>query len=190
MSRKFNPRDPENIRQGSSITGTYQESVPRHECSADNALAASGAVFSTGVPLQTGDVVSSVTFTVGGTAALTPTAGFVALYSPAGVLLAQSADMGTTARAANTEYTVALASPQTIGVAGVYYAAISFTAATVPTAWGAVLGNAILAGAGSITNPGVRRILAQTHGAAVGAIAPPTITGATPAPRIPYVVCT
>ena len=90
-------------------------------------LSDSAAVVSDG-----GDVISNITFVTGGTAAATPTAGFAALYSSATTpaLLAQTADFGSTARAANTAYTVALATAQTITTPGVYYVVISFTAGT------------------------------------------------------------
>lgn len=166
----------EYLRQGSPTNTTFAESIPRLLAGTDNAIAASGVVHSTGVPLQFGDVVTSISFITGGTAAVAPTAGFAALYSPAGVLLAQTADFGSTARAANTVYKVNLATAQVISTPGLYYVAISFTVSTtVPTLRGASVGNLVVAGAVGLS----AAILAQTHGAAVGAVAPSTITGAT-----------
>lgn len=191
MTKKVEARNAENIRQGSpGGTGTYAETIPRWLADSNIAIAATGVVLSTGIPLQNGDTVTNITFETATTAAGTPTAGFAALYSPAGVLLAQTADFGSTARAANTQYTVALATPQTISAAGLYYVAISFTAGTVPTLVGHAVFNALQAGAGSITTPSTRKVLAQTHGSAVGATAPATITSATAVTTIPYLVCT
>jgi hypothetical protein len=172
MTRQDGPRiNEDHLRQGAPSNSTFQETFPRYLCGTDNAIAATGVVLSTAVTLQAGDVVSNITFVTGGTAAVTPTAGFVALYSPAGALLAQSADFGSTARAANTAYTVALATAQTIVTPGAYYVAISFTAGTVPTLRGLTVGNAVVAGALGLS----ARVLAQTHGSAVGAVAPATI---------------
>ena len=163
--------DENYLRQGSPTNTTFAESLPRWLCGTDNAIAATGVCHATAVPLQAGDVVTSITFVTGGTAAGTPTAGFAALYSPAGALLAQTADFTTTARAANTAYKVTLATAQLITTAGLYYVVVSFTATTVPTLRGVSTGNAVVAGTIGLSAP----VLAQTHGAAVGAVAPATI---------------
>lgn len=174
------------LRQGSPTNTTFAETVPRYLAGANGAIAATGVVLSAGVPLQAGERAANITFVTATTAAGTPTAGFVALYSPAGALLAQSADFTTTARAANTAFTVALATAQLITTAGLYYVAISFTAATVPTLRGLDLGNAAIAGAIGLTAP----ILVQSHGSAVGATAPATIATPTTTSVIPYLVVT
>jgi len=165
------------LRQGSP-SATYVESFPRLQGSADNAIGASGVCHATAVALQAGDVVKTISFITGGTAANGPTAGFVALYSNAATpaLLAQSADFTTTARAANTVFSATLATSQTITQAGIYYVSISFTVSTtVPTLRGITLGNAVVAGAVVTGAP----ILAQTHGSAVGGTAPATIASPT-----------
>lgn len=174
MARQDGPRiNEEHLRQGSPANSTFQETFPRYLCGTDNAIAATGVCHATAVTLQAGDVVTNISFVTGGTAAGTPTAGFVALYSSATTpaLLAQSADFGSTARAANTAYTVALATAQTIVTPGVYYVVISFTATTVPTLRGITVGNAVMAGALGLS----QKVLAQSHGSAVGATAPATI---------------
>ena len=181
-----NPNNDDFIRQGSSYNITCSETIPRFDAGDDFAVAATGVVLSVGIPLQVGDLVTNITFVTGATAAGTPTAGFVALYSPAGALLGQSADFATTARAANTAYTVAIATPVLITAAGLYYAAISFTATTVPTLRGASLHHAVLAGAVTST----MKVLSQSHGAAVGATAPATIATPTTTFAIPYMVAT
>jgi len=187
MARQNPPSfNEEHLRQGSPVNGLFSESVPRYEVVADNAIGATGVVHSTAVPLQVGEVVTNITFVTGATAAATPTAGFVALYSPAGVLLGQSADFGSTARAANTAFTIPLAAPRMATVEGMYYVAISFTAGTVPTLRGVAVGNAVVNGALGLG----ARVLAQTHGSAVGAVAPATIATPTTVATIVYVACT
>jgi|GEM_PF-2598326 len=190
MTRKVEPRNSDHLRQGSPLNATFAESIPRWAVAADNAISATGVALAIGVPLQNGDTVSNITFVTGATAAGTPTAGFAALYSPAGVLLGQTADFGSTARAANTAYTVPLVTAQAITSPGVYYVSISFTATTVPTLRGATVGNAVVAGAIGIASPSTPKILAQSHGSAVGAVAPATIASPTTVATIPYVVCT
>lgn len=170
--RQDGPRIAEgHLRQGSPRNSTFQETFPRLIAGTDNAIGATGVAHATACPLQAGDVVTNITFITGGTAAGTPTAGFAALYSPAGDLLGQTADFGSTARAANTAYTVALATAYTVTSAGLFYVAISFTATTVPTLRGVSLGNAAVAGALGLSAP----VLAQTFGSGVGATAPATI---------------
>jgi hypothetical protein len=80
--------------------------------------------------------------------------------------------------------------PVSITATGVYYVSLSWTAGTIPTLRGVTVSNLVISGAGSITVPTARKILAQSHGSAVGAVAPATITGATVVATIPYVVCT
>lgn len=174
MTRQAGPRiNDDHLRQGSPVNSTLDESFPRWLCATDNAISATGVAHATAVTLNAGDVITNITFVTGGTAAVTPTAGFVALYSAAATpaLLAQSADFGSTARAANTAFTVALATPQTITADGLYYVSISFTAGTVPTLRGISTGNAVMAGALGLS----MKVLAQSHGSAVGATAPATI---------------
>lgn len=187
MTKQNGPFFDENyLRQGSPTNTTFAETVPRFNAGANGAIAATGVALSAGIPLQVGDKVTNITFITATQAAVTPTAGYVALYSPAGALLAQSADFGSTARAANTAFTVALASTQLITTAGLYYVSISFTAGTVPTLRGIDLGNAAVAGAIGLSAP----VLVQSHGSAVGATAPATIATPTTTSMIPYLAVT
>jgi hypothetical protein len=177
MARQDPPLQSEDyLRQGSPQNVTKQESMPRWAGAANNAIGATGVAHATPVPLQAGDVVANVTFLTATTAAGTPTAGFVALYSSAAVpaLLAQSADFGTTARAANTAFTVPLTSAVTITEAGLYWVSIAFAASTVPTLRGAALSHAALAA--SIRG---MPVAAQTHGSSLTDTAPATITSGT-----------
>lgn len=180
MARQSGHRiDPDWTREGSPASASpIIESFPRQLCGTDNAIAATGVCHATAVPLQAGDVITNITFATGGTAANGPTAGFIALYSAASTpaLLAQSADFGSTARAANTAYKIPLATAQTITADGLYYVVISFTVSTtVPTLRGLTVGNAVMAGALGLS----MGVLAQTHGSAVGATAPATIASPT-----------
>lgn len=172
------------LRQGSFTNATCQESVPRINAGTNGAIAATGVELSVAIPLNAGDVVTNITFVTATTAAGTPTAGYAVLRDPAGAKLVQTADFGSTARAANTKYTVALTAPYTVTTPGLYYVGISFTAGTIPTLRSLDLGNAALAGA-LITN---MPILVQSHGSDVGAVAPATIATPTTTAIMPYVL--
>ena len=175
MARQQGNRiDPDWLRLGSpTAVAGINETYPHHLCGTDNAIGATGVAHATGIPLQAGDVVSNITFLVGGTAAVTPTAGFVALYSNATVpaLLGQSADFAATARAANTAFTVALTTAVTITADGLYYISIAFAAATIPTLRGISTGSAVAAGALGLSF----KVLAQSHGSGLTGTAPATI---------------
>jgi hypothetical protein len=170
--------NPDWIRAGSP-TGAYAESVPKMLASSDLAIAATGVELAAMVPLVAGTVVTSVTFVTGGTAAGSPTAGYIVLRSgTTGAKVAQTADFGSTARAANTAYTVALTAAQTITATGLYWVGVSFTASTVPTLRGVSMANAAVAAVGTAST--------VTHGSAVGAVAPATIATPTTAFAVPY----
>jgi hypothetical protein len=147
----------------------------------DVATAATGVMCSVALYLQDGDLISNLTFISAGTAAGTPTNHFAALYSGAGALLAQSADKLTEAWAADTAKTFALAAAQRITKSGIYYAALSVTASTVPTLVGTVGTKPFLTGEGN---------LSQTSGSSLTGTAPATI--ATPAFKraVPLVIAT
>ncbi|MGW1661055.1 hypothetical protein [Streptomyces microflavus] len=158
----------------------YRANLPRIGLD-DVAAAATGVMCSVAVYLHDGDLISNLTFISGGTAGGTLTNQFAALYSGAGVLLAQSSDKTSEAWAADTAKTFALATAQRITKSGVYYAALSVAASTVPTLVGTVGAKPLLAGEGN---------LAQTSGSSLTATAPATI--ATPAFKraVPLVVAT
>lgn len=181
VNARYPSVNPSWLRAGSPA-GVFAETLDRLLAGSDLAIAATGVELSVGIPLNVGDLVTSITFVTGGTAAATPTAGYACLRSPAGALLAQTADFGSTARAANTAYTVTLATPQVIAARGLYRIGISFTAGTIPTLRGAALSNAALAG-----NLGVSAaILSQSHGSSVGATAPATTSSPTTTAVVPY----
>jgi hypothetical protein len=162
-----------------SPTTAFGETVPKALAGADVAIAASGVELSAMICLDAGDVVTNITFVTGATAASGPTAGYVVLRDSAGAKLAQSADFTTTARAANTAYTIALSAAYTALTDGLYRVGISFTVSTtVPTLRGVSLGNAALTAVGTT--------IAVTHGSAVGGTAPATTASPTNAAVVPY----
>lgn len=169
--------NPDWLRAGSP-SGAYAESCPKLLAGADVAIAATGVELSVMVPLVAGTVVTSITFVTGATAAATPTAGYAVLRDSTGAKLAQTADFTSTARAANTAYTVALATPQLISATGLYRVGISFTAGTVPTLRGVSLGNAALTAVGTT--------VAVTHGSAVAGTAPAATATPANAAVVPY----
>jgi hypothetical protein len=135
------------------------------------------------VKLYAGDVITNVSFRSGATAAGTPTNWWFALYSNAATpaLLAQTADQTSTAWAANTTKTVALATAQTITVTGIYWVGIHVKATTVPTLLGTLVAPAIATG---------ERNLSQSSGSSLTATAPATIATPTAKDFAPYVLLT
>ena len=180
--------DEEYLRQGSPTNTTFAESIPRWAAGSDCVIGATGLMTSVAIPLQYGDVVTSLTFVSGGTAADTPTHWGFALYSSAATpaLLAQTADKTTTAWAANTVKTVALATPQLITAPGIYYAAVWMVATAQVTLVGTALQDAVVGG-----NLGLSAaLLARTSGSGLTATAPATIATPTAIVGIPYAVAT
>lgn len=165
---------------------TVRESLPLGRLQASGNLSAlsTGVMLSVALPLQAGDVVTSLTFLSGATAAGTPTNWWFALYdtSATPALLRQTADQTTTAWAANTAKTVALATPFTAPVAGVYRAAINVTATTPPTIAGLAVQNA--AAAGAVVSG--QAVLAQTSGSGLTTTAPATIASPTTVVNVAY----
>jgi hypothetical protein len=150
----------------------YRRNLPRFGL--DDKLDALTTQVMTSVPiyLQAGDTVTNLTFISGATAAGTPTNYWFALYSNAATpaLLGQTADQTTTAWAADTTKTLALAAPVKILVSGIYYAAVMVKATTVPSLVGTLAAKPVITGESN---------LAQSSGSALVATAPATI--ATPA---------
>lgn len=166
-------------------SGVYRESFPRTQINTDLAALTTQVLASVAVPLQAGDLVTSITFKSGATAAGTPTNWWVALYddSATPALLAQSADQLTAAWAANTAKTLSLATAQLISRPGIYYAAIMVKATTVPT----LVGFTSFAGA-SAGVLSTDKVLSQTSGAALTTTAPATIATPTTVATVPYCV--
>lgn len=172
----------------STITTFYRANLPRfghYDSVSDAGSVALTTQVMTAVPVKLagGDVITNLSFTSGTTAAGTPTNWWFALYDSAATpnLLAQTADQTTTAWAAFTTKTLALATAQTISKSGIYWAAIMVKATTVPTLLGQVCMPPIVTG---------ERNLAVTSGAALAATATTTLATPTVQRFAPYVVLT
>ena len=176
--------DPNYLLEGKP-SGLLTSNIPRIMGTGNLAALTTQVMTTVALPLQAGDVVTSLTFVSATTAANTPTNWWYALYSPAGALLAQTADQTNGAWAANTAKKLALATPQLITEAGVYYAGIMVKASTVPTLVGVTLHNAVEAG--DIATLGYK-VLAQTSDSSLTATAPATIGTATTIAVVPMVI--
>lgn len=177
-----------NLSDPASPDTFFRRNQPRHglyDSAGDTGQVALVTEVMTSVPiyLHAGDVVTNLSFRSGATAAGTPVNWWFALYSDAATpaLLAQSADQTSTAWAANTTKTLALASAYTVPKSGIYWAAIMVKATTVPTLLGACAAPAIVTG---------ERNLSQSSGSALAATAPATIATPTAKQFVPYVVIT
>jgi hypothetical protein len=142
---------------------------------------ATGVMTAVQLWLTAGDVITSLSWVSGSTAAGTPTNYWTALYSDAAVpaLLGQSADQLTAAWAADTWKTLALASPITVPKSGKYWAAINVTATTPPTLMGMQAAKPVLAGE---TN------LAVTSGTGLTGTATATLAAPAWTRKVPLVV--
>lgn len=171
-----------------SPSGVFRENVDRRIVAGNLSALTTQVMLSAAIHLEAGDLVTNLTFLSGGTAAGTPTNWWFALYSTASTpaLLAQTADQTSTAWAADTAKTVALATAYLVPTSGIYYAAVMVKATTVPTIAGVTLENA--AAAGAVVSG--QKVLAQTSGSALTATAPATIATPTTVATVPYVVVT
>ena len=160
-----------------------RSNIPVWGCVADLAATATGVAIGTRVFLRKGDVVSNLTFVSGNTAAATITNWFHALYDPDGVKLAQSADQGSAAWAANTAKKLALTSPVIIDKDGWYIVATSMTATTVNT----LIGCAPIVTASAAVHTGSKS-LGFTFGSAVAGTAPATTGTQTNVAKCPLAI--
>ena len=175
-------RDPE-FMFDNTIT---RKNMSRWDVGSDTASLTTQVMTSVGLALMQGDIVTNLTFLSGTTAAGTPTNWWFALYdtSATPALVGQTADQTSTAWAANTAKTLALATPYVVPASGIYYAAIMVKATTPPSLAGFTLNNAAVAGA-VITG---QKVLAQTSGSALTTTAPATIATPTTVATIPFVI--
>lgn len=182
---RYDPTTSDEWLVAGSPSGLRAQSMRALDVSADTAALTTAVMTSVALPLQVGDLVTSITFKSGATAADTPLNWWFALYDTVGALAGQSADQTTTAWAANTVKTLSLATPYRALTSGVHYAAIMVKATATPT----LLGTSVaLAGASaSILSS---KILAQTSGSALTATAPATIATPTAIATIPFCVAT
>ncbi len=171
-----------------SFSTFYRANLPRfglYDSASDagQVALATGVMTAVRIKLAAGDVVTNISVRSGATAAGTPTNYWVALYSNAATpaLLSQSADQTSTAWAANTTKTLALAAAQTITTPGYYWAAIMVTATTPPTLLGTVAMAPIVTGEPN---------LSVTSGSSLTATATATLASPTVKQFVPYVVLT
>lgn len=170
-----------------SPSGMRAQNLRALDVSADLSALSTAVMLSVAIPLQVGDLVTSITFKSGATAAGTPANYWFALYDNATTpaLLGQTADQTNTAWAANTVKTLDLATPVRISAAGVYYASVMVKASTPPTLIGKSVG--IAGASASILSS---KVLAQTSGSSLTDTAPATITSATTVANVPLVILT
>lgn len=173
-----------NASDPASADTFFRRNLPRtglYDSAGDTGQVALTTQVMTSVPiyLTAGDVVTNISFRSGATAADTPTNWWFALYSNAATpaLLAQTADQTTTAWAANTTMTKALATPKTITESGIYYVGIMVKATAVPTLLGTIAAPAIATG---------ERALSQSSGSSLTTTAPATIATPTAKQFVPY----
>lgn len=168
-------------------SGVLRSNLDRLAVEGNLAALTTQVMLSVAIPLEAGDVVTSLTFVSGATEADTPTNYWFALYddSTTPALIAQTADQTTTAWAAATVKTLALSAAYLVPRSGVYYAAVMVKATATPT----LLGTAVNAGASAAIITG-QKVLARTSGSALTATAPSTIATPTTVGNVPLVIAT
>lgn len=163
-----------------------RKNMRRMDVQGDLSALTTQVMLSAALYLEAGDTVTNLTFRSGGTAAGTPTNWWFALYdtSTTPALIGQTADQTSTAWAADTTKTVALATAYKVATTGIYYAAIMVKATTVPTLAGVAVDDATDSAA-VITG---QKVLAQTSGSALTTTAPATIASGTAVATVPLVI--
>lgn len=187
MPARYDSTSNEDWLLAGSPSGLRAQNMRALDVRTDASVLTTAVLTSVAIPLQAGDLVTNITVKSGATAAGTPANYWFALYddSATPALVGQSADQTSTAWAANTVKTLALATPYRVPRTGVYYVGIMVKASTPPTLLGASVG---LAGAAaSILSS---KVLAQTSGSALTDTAPATITSGTAIAAVPLVVVT
>lgn len=151
-------------------SGRY-ETTSRLRCGTSS-TPTSGSLYLVPIWLPKGKVISNISFTSGGTAAVTPTNWWFTLHDSSRVALARTADQTTTAWAANTTKTLAVAqttagsaSTYTTLYSGLFYLGFMVAAGTVPS----ISGEGTLAATLANTSPG----FGPTN---TGQTTPPTVT--------------
>jgi len=159
--------------------------IDRYRCGSNLTALATSVMTSVALPLRAGFTVTSLTFMSGTTQAGTPTNWWFALYSPAGALIAQTADQTNTAWGGNTAKTLALSAPHLVTANATYYAALMVKATTTPTIVGTLLHHANVSG--NLASLGYS-VLAQTSGSALTTTAPATIATPASTAAVPLVI--
>lgn len=126
---------------------TLRRSLPRDQAhDATIALATTGKMTLGKVTMEAGDPATYLSFVSGGTAGATMTSWWLALFDPDGKLVGQTADQVAGAIAANTVFTIALATATKAKQSGVYRVGLCIAASTVPTVLGLTIAPAITTG--------------------------------------------
>lgn len=132
--------DPNRVADWTLPTSKKRQNITRRTTlNATLAPLVSGREFLVGIELIAGDVVSSIEFISGTTAAVTPTNQWFTIRDSARNKLGITADDTVTAWAASSKKLLALTAPFTVLVTGFYYFGICVVAATPPTLTGIVL---------------------------------------------------
>lgn len=105
----------------------------RNQPTANAVFLNTGQLSLVGIYLRAGQVINNITFYSATTAASVPLNQWFALYDKNRNKLAVTADNTTTAWAAETGRTLALAAPYTVPTSGMYYLGICVVASTCPT---------------------------------------------------------
>lgn len=169
----------ENAGLPASPDTMYRATLSRFMCesAAGIALATTGKLTLARITLQAGDRVTSLGFVSGTTAGVTMTAWWLALFTKAGALLAQTPDQTNGAIAASAIKSVALATPLDIKESDEYEIGLMIAATTLPTVLGAVCAPAVATG---MISPG--RETAATY----TTTAPATLPALTARLGVPY----
>lgn len=180
---KGNPRDALgylNVTLAPDSTAFHRRNVQRLPLDDRTDCLTTAVMTSVPIELEAGDTITSISAISGATAAGTPTNYWFALYSNATTpaLLGQTADQTSTAWAADTVKTVALAAPVKITKGGIYWVAIMVKATTVPSLLGCVGAKPVITG---------EPALANTSGSALTATAPATIASPAAQRAVPLV---
>lgn len=163
---------------------TVKSNIPVWACTSDLAATGTGVAIGVRKFFRKDDIVNALTFVSGNTAAATLTAWWHALYDPDGTKIAQSADQGSAAWAANTAKKLALVGgPYTISTDGWYILATSTTASTVQTLIGCA--PIVTATAGVHTGS---KALGFTFGSSLGGTAPATTGTQTGVAKCPLAI--
>jgi len=172
-------------------TTFYRANMSRLQAVSNASVLTTQVMSSVPVYLRAGETVTSLTFVSATTAANTPTNWWFALYGPhatpaSAPLLAQTADQTSTAWAANTVMTKALAAPYLVTTTGWHRAACMVKATTPPTLAGVALHNAVESAA-IITG---ELALSATSGSSLTDTAPSTIGALTAIAGVPLCILT
>lgn len=109
-------------------SGTVAETFPRL-LGLNSVQPTTGLVQFQPVALLAGQVVTNLVAVTGSAAGGAPTHGWYALLDSTGKVLAVSADQASGWQAVDTEFPLAMGSPFTVTTTGLYYTALSITAA-------------------------------------------------------------